>query len=139
MYSGSEWVKSNFQVNDMSPLGEKVADLLGDVFYGIYHLDDKALKRVQWNNTHHIEFSLGHRSLSTFDGDALTALVVLAHDRMLRMEITASTHDYLCLMFHQRHDRSGKMGYRCPTMEDHVAEIRGRYPWRYEKDACEDE
>jgi len=139
MYSGSEWIKSTLGIDDVSPLGEAVANLLGDVFHGIYHLEDNALKRVKWNNTNYIVFSLGWRSLATIDNDALTALVVLAHDRMLRVEIEASTRNYLRLVFHQRHDRAGKMGKRCPTMEDHIAEIRGRYPWWYEKDACEDE
>lgn len=126
-YRGADWIKSALKVKEMSPLGEAVADLLGDMFFGIYHLDEKALRRVDWGNTHHIEFSLGWRSLATVDDNLLTVLVVLAHDRMLRVSIEASTHRYLRLLFHQRTVREGNLYERCPTLEDHVAQIRGHY------------
>lgn len=129
-YAGANWIKRQSYGENMSPLGEVVADFLGDVFAGIYHLDPKALSRVDWSNNHHIEFSLGWRCLSTTDYDELTRIVVLGHDRMIRIQIDASTHKYLRLMFHQRSSRTGDYSTRYPTMEDHVAEIRAQYPER---------
>lgn len=126
-YAGSEWIKRALRVEEMSPLGEKVADLLGDVFFGIYHLDNSALRRVEWDNAHHVIFSLGWRTISTIDDDYLTRLVILAHDRMLRLEISAANRHYLRLTFHQRRSRSGELMYRCPTIEDHIASIRSDY------------
>jgi hypothetical protein len=124
-YSGSEWIKKEFSVG-MSPLGTAVADLLGDVWAGIYHLDSGALKRVDWHHPFFIDITL-RGSLSTFDSDHLTALVVLSHDRMLRMTVEPAAPRYLRLTFHQRHTRTGSMMERIPTIEDHIAAIRSRY------------
>ena len=124
-YAGAGWLKNNI-TNDVSPLGEKVADLLGDVWLGIYHLDDNALKRGNWNSNHHIKLSF-RGSLATVDGSRLTRLVVLCHDRMLRLDISAATHGYLALMFHQRKAREGGLMYRCPTMETQMDLIRKHY------------
>lgn len=100
-YAGSDWIKSNFKV-ELSSLGEAVADLLGDLFYGIYHLDSTALKKVDWANDHHIIFILGWKSLATTDFDELTRLVILCHDRCIRCEISPRAFHYLELIFHQR-------------------------------------
>jgi len=128
-YAGANWIKGSLnhpKITELSPLGEAVANLLGDLFYGIYHLDPKALYRVEWSNRHHVEFSLGWRCLSTVDYDELTRLVVLAHDRAIRVQIDASTHKYLRLMFHQR-ERGDNSMEQCPTLEDHIKEIRDHY------------
>jgi len=42
-YAGANWIKQSLK-KEMSPLGVNVADLLGDVFAGIYHLDQSALE-----------------------------------------------------------------------------------------------
>ena len=122
-YAGADWIKSAFEV-ELSPLGRNVADLLGDVFFGIYHLDHKALRRVDWGNDHHICFSLGWHQLSTFDTDELTRLVVLCHDRMIRCSIEARTHKHLGLIFHQRQNRNGDFYERHPTIEHAIEKIR---------------
>ena len=85
-YAGSDWVKSAFAPETISPLGEAVADFLGDVFEGIYHLNSKALQKVDWSNDTWIDFVF-RGSLATIDNDHLTRIVVLAHQRMLRVEI----------------------------------------------------
>lgn len=124
-YSGADWIQSNFNV-EMSPLGEQVADLLGDLFFGIYHLDQKALRRVDWGNNHHIEFNLGWHALATTDFNELTRLVILCHDRAIRCSIEASTHKYLKLIFHKR-QRGGDIYHAHPTIEDAVAVTRKLY------------
>jgi hypothetical protein len=126
-YSGADWIKSNIlDGGKMSPLGEAVANLLGDLFFGIYHLDSKALHRVDWANNHHIIFSLGWRCLSTYDYDELTVLVVLSHDRAIRVQIEAATHKFLRLMFHQR-ECGEDPSTQAPTLEGHIARIRQHY------------
>lgn len=102
-----------------SPLGERVADLLGELFLGIYHLDHNALRRVDWSSNQHIEFSLGWRQLATADYDELTRLVFLAHHMAIRVSIEASTHHYLRLIFHQR-VREGEHAYRHLALDDAV-------------------
>src|SRR3989337_2308019 len=53
-------------------------------------------------------------------------LVVLAHDRAIRVQIDAATHKYLRLMFHQR-ERGDSLMTQCPTLEDHIKRIRDYY------------
>lgn len=124
-YAGSDWIKSNFKV-EMSPLGEAVANLLGDLFYGIYHLDSTALKKVDWANDHHIIFILGWKSLATTDFDELTRLVILCHDRCIRCEISPRAFHHLELIFHQR-QREGNGWQRHPTIEAAIENARKAY------------
>lgn len=125
-YAGSEWIKSSLKVEDMSELGEAVADLVGQVFLGIYHLPTKSLKKVQWNDEYIITLVIG-KSLCTVDNNELTRLVVLAHDRLIRVDIEGVAPRYLRLIFHQRKAREGGLSERCPTMEEHITLIRKHY------------
>lgn len=127
-YAGSDWIRSALKRTDISPLGEAVADLLGEVFAGIYHLDNQKLARVDWADPYVIVVFVSHCSLSTFDNDHLTRLVVLSHDRMLRVNIDAKSARVLELMFHQRKTRDGSIMERMPTMEQHLADIRKYFP-----------
>lgn len=152
-YAGAEWIRKSLQVATLSPLGVAVADLLGDVFCGIYHLDNDTLSRVDWGDTYVIVVPLHcYVNLSTFDNELLTKLVVLSHDRYLRLDIRAAAtvrpmdirravdeewsddamrelgSAALELMFHLRKSRTGSMMDRMPTMETHLASIRQYYP-----------
>lgn len=125
-YAGADWIKRAFvPERAMSPLGTAVADLLGDLFFGIYHLNYTSLGKVEWGNPHWIAFNLD-RGIATFDGDELTRLVVLCHDRCLRCDITGKAPRYMELLFHQR-QRAGEMYARHPTIENAVARIRSAY------------
>jgi hypothetical protein len=126
-HSGAEWVKQSLRPKEISPLGIAVADLLGDVFAGIYHLDDKKLRLVDWGDSYVISVQLSHTTLATWDSDSLTRLVVLSHDRCLRLAISARTVNTLQLMFHWR-QRGASVMEGLPTMEEHLALIRRYYP-----------
>lgn len=119
-HSGADWIKAQLphvnkdrkgiarnQKAEMSPLGEAVANLLGQLFEGIYHLDHKALYKVDWRNPTFIEFSLGWRNLSTTDFNELTRLVFLAHHMAIRVSIRAGARNHIHLLFHQRHRGHG--------------------------------
>jgi hypothetical protein len=117
-YAGSDWIESSFKV-ELSPLGAKVANFLGDVFLGIYHLNTTSLRKVKWNNPDYIEVTID-QYLSTFDGNNLTKIVVLAHHQLLRVSIQGLGPRYLRLAFHQRTSRDGHLYKRCPHLSDHV-------------------
>ena len=120
-YAGSDWIERQcLKQGPMSQLGKNVADLLGELFRGIYHLDHKALFRVDWSNESYIEFNLGWHELATTDFDELTRLVFLAHHMAIRVSIEASTVKYLRLTFLQR-VRKGDNVYKHPTLDDAVA------------------
>jgi hypothetical protein len=122
-FAGADWVKTEMSYKNpglvMSVLGTNVADFLGELFQGIYHLDPVALKKVDWENNSFIEVSIGWTNWSTVDYDNLSTLVFLAHHMALRVGIEASTHKYMKLIFHQR-SRSGKFYQKCPTLDEAV-------------------
>jgi hypothetical protein len=124
-YAGADWVERSLK-KKLSPLGRNVADMLGDVFKGIYHLPSNSLRKVDWGDPSCIEYTY-YGCLETVDFNLLTILVVLAHDRMIRISIRGIGPGYMRLMFHQREKRTGSIYERYPTIEDHVKQIREHY------------
>ena len=122
MYSGASWIKRSLK-KEMSPLGEAVANLLGRVHRGIYHLRTSALERVDWSNNQWIEF-VYDGNMATVDFPDLTMLVVFAHDEMIRVSLEGCGPRYMRMIFHQRDSREGGMSERYPTIEDHIEKIR---------------
>ncbi len=124
-YAGSGWLKENLKyVKSAKPvgkLGERVADLLGELFYGIYHLDHQILYRVDWSNERFIEINID-KSLSTYDFDELTRLVFLAHHLSIRVQISSCNFRFLKLLFHSR-DREHDINTRHPYLDEAVAKF----------------
>ncbi len=108
----------------VSALGNNVAQIL-DKIWGIHNVPFAKNSRCAWDDDYYIAVVLDHCSLATVDDNRLTMLVVLCHDSMLRMSISARASQYLELMFHQRTQRAGDFARRCPTIEDHIQSIRG--------------
>lgn len=123
-HSGSAWL-CQCHITNISPLGEQVADLLGDLFVGLYHLD--GAKKVDWANDHHIEIRAAYKEWGSFDSNLLTKLVFLAHDRCLRVSINPRSAHALTLLFHQR-QREGGTWERHPTIDQALAMHREYYP-----------
>lgn len=123
-YAGADWVKGALK-KEMSPLGERVADLLGQAFLGIYHIS-YSLKKVNWADPWLIEFNYYGR-LCTYDCDELTRLVVLSFDMMVRIEIAGVGPGYLKLRFWKREHREGAQSSRIPHIEDQLAMYRRHY------------
>jgi len=115
-YSGSDWMKGNKV--EMSPFGETVADILGQVYRGIYHLQSPSLFKAKWNHENYIEISLYVRP-STFDGGDLTEMVVLCHDLAVRLEIRPCNISHLKLCFSKR-KRDGDFWERHPSIDEAV-------------------
>ena len=120
-FSGADWVKENYKV-EPSALGRKVADVLGFVWRGIYHLDEGALSRVKWDDDYVIRFVCGG-DLATWDFNRLTELVVLCHDQCLRLDLQGIGPRRMQMLFHGR-QRAGGASQRHPTIEDAVLWLR---------------
>jgi hypothetical protein len=131
MKTGSDWLRG-CRITSLSPLGEQVADLLGDLFVGLYHLD--GAESVDWANDHHIEVRVRYKEWASFDTNLLTKLVFLAHDRCIRVSVSPRSHLALTLLFHQR-QRDGGTWARHPTIEDALAMYREFYPIEREVNA----
>ncbi|MBY3433074.1 hypothetical protein HFN89_02625 [Rhizobium laguerreae] len=104
----------------MTDVQWECAKMLADLFYGFHHItgtikpDGSGIK---------IGVERGNWAAS-FDYDGLTRAVVMAHDRMIRFEISPAGPERLKLHFHKRHQREGKMRERHPTIEEAVKAIR---------------
>lgn len=122
-FAGADWIKSALK-KEMSPLGESVADILGELFLGIYHLESVQLKKVNWTERDNLDVVLGYRSFSTYDDERLTRLVFLAHHRAIRVEIYPHSFKYLRLVFSKR-SRLGAKHERHPTLDQAVATFMG--------------
>ena len=118
-YVGAEYLdRPAFAGKPMSPLGREVADILGQVWRGIYHL--RRPERFDWSNPYYIEIRIT-QELATYDGLELTALVVLCHDHAIRLSVAGCAPRTLRLLFHKR-QREGDITQRHPTIE-HAVEI----------------
>ncbi len=140
-YEGARWVKARLGYaasagrkvkgkpvrDEMSPLGVTVAEVLGFVWRGIYHLDHGALMRAEWWDEGCIKVAVDSGTLSTWDFNYLTALVVVCHDLGLRLSVNTHGPRMLALMFHQRTARTGSGMERMPTIEEHIGLLRKGY------------
>ena len=48
-YAGADWLIGSYPDLKPSPLGLKVADILGMVWNGLYHMDPKEIKKINWH------------------------------------------------------------------------------------------
>lgn len=123
-YAGATWVEQHMnKATSMSPFGRVVADIMGDLYYGIYHWD--GWKRTDWSKERYIRVIVSG-DLSTFDFDGLTRLVLLAHALCVRVSVSPCNMQYLEIMFHPR-TREGYAYQRHPTMEEAVNEFAARH------------
>lgn len=118
---------ANYRQPWMSDDQWSCSKMLADVFRGWHHLPGTILEYGQG-----IRISARASWLATFDYDQLTVLVVLAHDRMIRVEIEGSSPGRVGIVLHQRHMREGDFYLKHPTIEVATADIRSRYPKRSE-------
>lgn len=101
-----------------------MADLLDDLYAGIYHINRTSLGKVDWANEHHIRVVVGLHDMNSYDSNHLTRLVFLAHDFALRVELDAAGFGYLGLFFTQRSHTGKSFFDRHPTLEQAVADFR---------------
>lgn len=131
----------------VSAVGALAADILQEVYGGIYHIE--GVEKISFAGSY-VEVPI-HGSLSTYDWNLLTRLVVLAHDRCVRIEVSAKLvkgsyegDEYespeLVLLFHKR-ERGGDWYHGHPTMEEAIKTIRERggrpEPHHYEPEKSE--
>ena len=113
--------EAELQPADMSDDQRECFKLVCDLVYGEHHVCGKVHEcgvGIRWNATNLCG------KLSTFDFDYLTRLVVMAHDRCIRVEVDSRSPTILAITLHKRHKREGRMYERHPTMEEASTGIR---------------
>ncbi len=74
-------------------------------------------------------WSMLHRAdLSTYDFDALTRLVFMAHDRCVRVEVSHVNMSYLRIAIHKRRRSDGRMYEVHPTLAEAIEAWREHNP-----------
>lgn len=121
------WLRYEFK-GHISELGGNVAWFL-DTMWGLHNLNSTSRRKVDWSNDTWIEIVID-KPLCTVDSDGLTRLVVIAHQRMLRVEIHGCGPGYIKLVFHQRTSRNRADGLSrwCPDIHEHVDMITAHHP-----------
>jgi hypothetical protein len=112
-----------------SEVGIRVAELLED-WQGCHHMDFDQMKKADWTHSRYISIRLDRScspgELATFDFDALTSLVFLAHDHCIRVSISPLNMRFMEATFFPR-EREGSMSQRHPTLELAVNSYRRRH------------
>ncbi len=111
-YAGAEWLRG-CKV-EVSPFAARVADLVGYVWQGIYHIHN--VERKDWSNPYSVTISI-RGELATTDSNHLTMLVLLAHRLAIRVAIRPSGPGMLCLQFNER-KRDGRLYERHSTIDE---------------------
>jgi hypothetical protein len=130
-YAGADWLESNKK--PMSDFGRTVADLVGDVALGIYHWPDSVMA-ADWTDSRAVTLKGHWAEFATHDGNELTRLVVLAHDRHIRVAVRGHGMNGMAITFHKR-EREGDFAQRHPTLEDAARNMRNvfGYPEELQK------
>lgn len=114
-----EW-ENSFRQEWMNEDQFECLKLFADVHGGFNHMFGKV---HPWGKGIKLNATCAN-NLSTFDYSGLTNLVVLAHDRMIRVEIVPSGPNMIGLVAHKRHSREGRLYERHPTIEDAIKTVR---------------
>ena len=88
-YAGYDWLYKQpseaLEWRGISNLGARFADLLGQVFLGIYHLENEAIQAVEWDSLHSMECDIGW----SMTAQKIRRMVVFADQYNLYFEIKA--------------------------------------------------
>lgn len=107
---------------------EDAVAFFADFYGGEHHFPHKLR---DWANG----WSMLHRAdLSTYDFDAMTRLVFMAHDRCVRVEVSHVNMAYLRIVIHPRAPGPGSMYDVHPTLDQAVASWREHHPLQGEVD-----
>lgn len=119
------WVERVIR-RELGAFEHECCDLLDAVFAGIHNAPIN-FDRAEFT-AHHVLVRARWKSLATWDFNELTRLVVLAHDAMIRVEISAAAPKVLSIFMHPRltRDKADGIARRMPTIEEAITVVRER-------------
>ena len=121
----ANWIRQVYVV-ELSPLGEKVAYVIGRLSYGrsVYEAPVK-YENVDWSNPTTISV-IWSGPLASWDRMDLSLLCMITNRLMMRVKVNAITCGRLELTFSQRESREGQTYERLPHCEDILRDIDGK-------------
>lgn len=121
-----EWVEANIN-RRLTDFQRRAIDLLiAGLNTGPWNVPVK-WERVDWSFGGGVRFTLRRGSLATFDFDHLTRLVILAHDRCIRVSVEPRSFQYLAICMWPRKE-AGALHDRHPTIEEAIERLRADHP-----------
>ena len=104
-YAGADWLEKTWSYRKprkLTAFARLVADIIGAVWKGIYHLDYGKTLRENFEFDERMVQLILPRTISTYDFSDLTELVILCSAYSVRLEICPHNFNYLKLYFHRR-------------------------------------
>ena len=117
-YAGADWIANTY--GHKSSLGVKVANVLGQVYQGIYHLYNGSgldQSKVYWNGIFAVTATV-NSPLSTFDFSDLTLLVLCCQKAELSVGVYGSFKGYTRLIFTPNPGSTDLRDYFAPVHGD---------------------
>lgn len=99
-YYGADWLvaERGADAKPLSALGRCVADILGAVYGGLYHVDSNAIRKAGWDHAAVVCVTVRHE-VATVDSSDLWTLAVLTQACGIRLAIKGIGPHYLRLQF----------------------------------------
>lgn len=97
---------------------EEAFEFFSDFFFGDHHFPSEM---KEWGNGWSMAVT---QSISTYDFNHLTRLVLMAHDRCIRVEISPRGMNRMLIIIHKRVRGKESMSKVHPTMEEAIHFIR---------------
>ena len=109
-YSGAGWLQRSLGPSrSLGPFGTRVANVLGQVYRGIYHIDSAVLKKgMFWDEPWVLPVNVSG-GLATFDFDELTRLVFCCQQAGIGVDICGCPWAYTKLLFSAKRPTIGQI------------------------------
>lgn len=125
------WVEKNLRPpQEMSPLGKRVANIIGYAGGGIYNCPVN-VNKTDWTDPYYIKVLFG-KYLCNWDFCDLSKLWILCHRKMVRVEINPCSPTHLKIEFWQRKKRDGGTSERLPDCEEMIEMVDSEFPDGYD-------
>lgn len=125
-----DWIEKQYPVK-VSKFMKEVLSIMDETFRGLHHTDCMSQwKGTDYCRTRSIIYEYTHGELATYDGSELTRLVILCHERGIRLAISVDQNGKrrnrsLMLLFSNRMgNRSGKLYDRHPTIYQAIRNLK---------------
>jgi hypothetical protein len=101
---------------------EEATAFFSEFYGGQHHIPHSGVKHCG------LGFKVIHQqgNLATVDGNSLTKLVLMAHDKCIRVEVMPVNFSNLQIAIWKRQNRDGGITERHPTIEQAIESFRGK-------------